>query len=129
MKTYRDLRVWQASMQLAKVVHITVKTFPRFETYGICAQMRSASQSVPSNIAEGHARDSTRDFIRHLAFARGSLAELQTQCLMALEFEYLSGERCDQVIALSEEISKMLCALQQSLRKRLDRESSLNPDL
>src|SRR4051794_28308447 len=73
---FRDLRVWQAAMGLVTAVYQLTQTFPREETYGLAGQMRRAAVSVPSNIAEGHAREHLREYLHHLSIAQGSLAEL-----------------------------------------------------
>jgi four helix bundle protein len=81
--THRDLLVWQDSMKLVSVTYSLTKTLPREEAFGLVSQMQRAAVSVPSNIAEGAARGSTREFRQFLTIARGSLAELETQVLVA----------------------------------------------
>ena len=80
--SYRDLVVWQKSMELTEEIYRLVKTLPREETYGLSDQMRRAAVSVPSNIAEGHGRNSEKEFIRFLCMAKGSVFELETQILL-----------------------------------------------
>ncbi len=74
VKSYRDLRVWQAGMDLAERVYRLTEAFPRHETYGLAGQVQRAAVSVPSNIAEGHAREHTREYLHHLSMAQGSLS-------------------------------------------------------
>jgi four helix bundle protein len=120
MYNYRELRVWQAGMELAKEVYLLTREFPGHEIYGLTSQLRRAVVSVPANIAEGHSRDSTKEFLRHLAVARGSLAEVETFLLLAQELGYASGEFLTTLLKKYEEESKMLNALQQSLKKKLN---------
>lgn len=83
MRDHRDLEVWQRAMDLAADVYQVTAKFPKGEQFGLCSQMRRAAVSVPSNISEGAARRTTRDFVAFLHTARGSLAELETQILLA----------------------------------------------
>lgn len=94
IKTFRDLIAWQKAITLAKEVYKATSLMPDSERFGLTAQMRRAAVSVPSNIAEGHGRQSLPDYIRFLKTSRGSLMELQTQLLLAqdLGFIRLTGE-------------------------------------
>jgi four helix bundle protein len=76
--SYRDLTVWQAAMKLVKHVYEQTGRFPSNEQFGLTSQLRRAAVSIPSNIAEGHARESTKEYLHHVSFALGSLAELET---------------------------------------------------
>ena len=78
IKSYRDLRVWQAGMDLVVRVYRLTQGFPTHELYGLTSQMRRAAVSIPSNIAEGHTRESSKEYLHHLSIAQGSLAELET---------------------------------------------------
>ena len=77
--SYRDLRVWQAGIDLVEQVYRVTLEFPRREMFGLASQMQRAAVSIPSNIAEGHIRQHSREYLQHVAIAHGSLAELQTQ--------------------------------------------------
>lgn len=90
MRKHQQLRVWQESMELVVAVYTLTSTFPASERYGLASQMQRAAVSVPSNIAEGAARGSKADFLRFLHIARGSLSELETQCLIAQRLGYNS---------------------------------------
>ena len=117
IQNYRDLIVWQKAMDLAEEIHRLSKTFPREELYGLTSQIRRAAVSVPSNIAEGHARQSTAEFRNFLSISLGSLAEVDTQQLLAQRFEYLTPEQATKATQLMEEIAKMLHSLRAKLAK------------
>jgi four helix bundle protein len=102
-------------MELVKEVYLIVRKLPKEETYSLSDQMRRAAVSIPSNIAEGQARDSTKEFAHFLAIARGSKAELQTQLLICVEIGYLANTDITEAMKLSEEVGKMLTALMQKL--------------
>ena len=107
--SYRNLIVWQKSMQFAKVVYSLVKLIPEIEKYALSDQIRRAVASIPSNIAEGCGRATNRDYAHFLSIARGSLYETMTQLEMAKEFGYL--ESIDEAETLAAEISRMLTTL------------------
>jgi four helix bundle protein len=115
IKTYKDLIVWQKAMDLAEQTYKLTKGFPKEETYGLTSQLRRAVVSVPSNIAEGQARQSTAEFKNFLSIAQGSLAEVETQLLLAIRFEYLTQQQAAPALSLREEISKMLASLRSKL--------------
>ena len=85
--SYRDLAVWQRGMQLAEDVYRLTALFPPEERFGLTSQLRRATTSIPANIAEGHSRSSTKDFLRHLSIAVGSLAEVTTFIELAERLE------------------------------------------
>ena len=92
IRSHRDLRVWQLGVNLAEVIYVATRSFPKEELYGLARQLRCASISVPSNIAEGHSRRSTSDYIQFLKIARGSCAELETQLIISKNLNYLNSE-------------------------------------
>ena len=117
-KSYKELIVWQKSMELAEKVYLLVKALPKEETYALSDQIRRAAVSIPSNIAEGHARQSQKEFLQFLCIARGSRAELETQLLLARRlgyFETVSSELYDATMILLDEISRMLFSLTSKL--------------
>lgn len=118
MRSHRDLEVWQKAMDLARVVYAMTKGFPVDERFGLTNQVRRAAVSVPSNIAEGAARGSKADFIRFLRIALGSLAEVETQVLLAVDFGYVTG--CDPVVALLGETRRLACGLIHHLESQSD---------
>lgn len=89
-RKHHDLQAWQLAIQMVKDVYALTANFPPSETYGLAQQMRRSAVSVPSNIAEGAARNSTKEFLHFLGIARGSLSELETQIVIAREIGYLS---------------------------------------
>ena len=89
MQNHRDLRVWRDGIDLVKQVYEITRQFPEEERFGLIAQMRRAAVSIPSNIAEGAARNSRADFARLVAIARGSVAELETQSIIAVQLGYI----------------------------------------
>jgi len=117
-KNYRELTVWQEGMKLAKAVYKLTEKFPRQETYALADQIRRAVVSVPSNIAEGQARKAPGDFRRFLHIALGSLAEVDTQLILAQEFGYLSKEDINILDEQIQGLRKKLYALINSLPAR-----------
>jgi len=113
--SYKALVVWQKGMGLAKQVYQLTETFPASEKYGLVAQMRRAGVSVPSNIAEGQARRSRREFAQFVSHAEGSAAELETQLILSTELGYCTGGRVQETLDLIEEVRKMLWALRRRL--------------
>ncbi len=117
-RNYRDLVVWQNGIKIAKAVYKLAEKFPKHETYALADQIRRAVVSVPSNIAEGQARKSPGDFRRFLYIALGSLAEVDTQLILAQEFGYLTKEDIDAMDIQIQELRKKLYALINSLPAR-----------
>lgn len=118
INSYKDLIVWQKAMDLAQEIYRLTKSFPKEELYGLTSQLRRAAVSVPSNIAEGQARQGTAEFLNFLSIAQGSLAEVHTQLLLAQRFQYLQPPDAVRAAALIEEISKMLSSLRAKLATR-----------
>jgi four helix bundle protein len=117
-KNYRELIVWQEGIKLAKAVYKLTEKFPRQETYALADQIRRAVVSVPSNIAEGQARKAPGDFRRFLHISLGSLAEVDTQLVLAQEFGYLSREDLSLLDEQIQGLRKKLYALINSLPAR-----------
>ena len=108
IKTFRDLFVWQKAMNLVLAVYEITKKFPQEELYGLTAQIRKSAVSIPSNIAEGHGRKSTKDYVRFLYIAVGSLFELQTQLEIGSNLKYVTRDKFDLAYESSREIERML---------------------
>ena len=107
--SYKELVVWQKSMVLVKEIYSLSESFPEYERFGLTNQIRKSSISIPSNIAEGWGRLSTKKYIQFLRISRGSLFELETQILIAIELNYINDNEISQ--NLITEISKMLNSL------------------
>ncbi len=117
VKSYKDLLVWQKSMSLVFEVYRIIKNLPKEELYALSSQIRRSAVSIPSNIAEGQQRNSTKEFINFLSIAKGSNAELQTQLMICVGLNYLSKEETETAMQLSNEVGKMLNALIDKLRQ------------
>ena len=118
-KGYRDLLVWQKGIALVKEVYSLTKGFPDEERFGLISQMPRAAVSIPSNIAEGQARHTTREFFLSISHAEGSLAELDTQMTICTELGFCRGTmaaHAESVLQLAEELRRML----NSLRRKLE---------
>ena len=118
---YRDLDVWNESMNLAADVYELTGSFPREEMFGMTSQMRRASVSVAANIAEGYGRQQTRSFIQFLRISQGSLKEVETLVLLAGRVGLVGGEPVERVMARCQRIGKMLVGLVRKLDLKEDR--------
>jgi four helix bundle protein len=118
IRGYRDLLVWRKAMDWVEGVYEATSHWPRDERFGLISQIRRAAVSVASNIAEGAARRSTGEFIQFLGISRGSLAEAETQLLLAERLGYLPDSDADALLGAAEEISRMLVALIISLKAK-----------
>lgn len=123
VKSYRDLKVWENGIRLCKQVYAITQKMPKEEMYGLTSQIRRAAVSIPSNIAEGSARGSTREFMRFVTIAMGSLAELETQLYLAVELNFIEVEPTQFVLKETDVLGKMLRKLHQSLSGRLLQDS------
>ena len=111
INSYRDLVVWKRSMELVMEIYKLVQYLPNEETYALSSQIRRAAVSIPSNIAEGNGRASTKDYARFLSMARGSKYELETQLLICERLNYLTKEQISKAMCISDEIGRMLNVL------------------
>jgi four helix bundle protein len=118
-RSYRDLIVWQLAMELAKQVYVVTASFPKDELYGLTSQLRRCSVSIPSNIAEGHARESSKEFLHHVSIALGSLAELETQVTLSGNFHYISPSMVGELLAAADQLGRKLRGLQKSIRAKV----------
>lgn len=116
-QTYRGLVVWQKAMQLVTEIYKLTENFPRTETFGLRSQLRRATISVPSNIAEGQGRDSSKEFCHHLSIAYGSLTEAETQIQIASNLAYISEDDASELMLKCNEVGRLLNGLLRSLRK------------
>lgn len=117
MKTHKDLIVWKKSLDFVEEIYRISDVFPNDEKFGLTSQIRRASVSVPSNIAEGAARNSTKEFIRFLYISLGSLSEVETQLIIATRLHYVKNS----IENIIEEIRKLLLALIKSLTSKLSK--------
>jgi four helix bundle protein len=115
-QSYKDLQVWQKSIALCTQVYKICETFPRSELYGLADQMKRAAVSVPSNIAEGQGRQHRKEFLHFASVANGSLAELDTQRIIAENLRLITPEISSQLDANITEVRKMLYALAAKLK-------------
>lgn len=115
IKDFKDLIVWQKAMDLVQEVYRLVKKLPKEELFALSDQIRRSAISIPSNIAEGQGRNSTKEFIQFLSIAKGSKSELETQLLLSVKINYLNESDIETSINLINEIGKMINVLQKSL--------------
>ncbi len=115
ISSYRDLIVWQKSVDLVTDIYAATSTFPRHEVFGLTSQLRRSAVSVPSNVAEGQGRATKGEFIQFLSHARGSLFELETQVWIAKKLGYLSPDSSLALEKHAEEVARILNGLLTSL--------------
>ena|ERR1700694_462069 len=114
-QSYKDLVVWQKGIALAKLIYKITGKFPSEEKFGLVSQMRRAAVSIPSNIAEGQARHTTGEFIQFISHAEGSVAELNTQLILAVELNFYSSDASAPASELIEDLRRMLNGLRRKL--------------
>lgn len=119
LKSFRDLRVWQLAMELVEIIYRLTQNFPKHEIYGLTSQIQRAAVSVPSNIAEGHTREHTKEFLHHLSMAQASLAELETQLEIALRLKYLATSELEPILERVVSLGKQQYALRNALLRRI----------
>ena len=117
-QSYKDLVVWQKGIELAKLIYKVTAQFPGEEKFGLVSQMRRAAVSIPSNIAEGQARHTTGEFIQFISHGEGSVAELETQIILAVELEFCAKNAVLSACELLDEIRRMLNGLRRKLATR-----------
>ncbi|MFN0729160.1 four helix bundle protein [Polaribacter gochangensis] len=118
MKTFRDLLVWQKSMNFVTEIYKVSKLFPKDENFGLTSQIRRSAVSIPSNISEGYGREGMKDYLRFLNIAMASLFELQTQLEIAYNLEYIKKDKFDCLYELSREIERMLSSFIRTIKSR-----------
>lgn len=120
VESYQDLLVWQKAMDLVVECYRLTQRFPANELYGLTSQIRRAAVSVPANIAEGFGRWHSKDFVRFLLNANGSLKEVETHLLISERLNFLQRPEMQKAMGLSEELGRMLAALRQKLTTQRD---------
>ena len=121
MRTHKDLEVWKEAVQLVTQIYEVIKGFPKEELYGLISQIRRSAVSIPSNIAEGAARNSEKEFIQFLYISLGSLSELETELIISKNLGYLKDEKEITLMQQIDSIRKMLSGLIHSIKKRQNR--------
>jgi four helix bundle protein len=119
---FRELRAWQLGMELAEHVYLLTDSFPKSETYGMTSQIRRSAISIPSNLAEGHGRTSSKEFLHFIAIAYGSICELETQILLSHRLKYIDIPDSETVLALLIETSKTIRGLQKAIKERIEKD-------
>jgi four helix bundle protein len=115
-QSYQDLIAWQKAMEFVMEIYRNTKNFPRDEIYGLAAQLRRSSVSIPASIAEGQARYSAAEFHNLLGRARGALVEVETEIILAQNLEYLTQEQGKRLLAKASELGKILNGLAGAIR-------------
>jgi len=113
--SYCDLEVWQEAIKLAKNIYKITEPFPARETYGLSLQLRRSAVSIASNLAEGQARNSPREFLYFINISLGSLAELETQLIIAKEINLIDEDILEAILELTRKITKMAHGLKKHL--------------
>jgi len=125
MSSYKDLIAWQKEMELVASIYDASDGFPSHEQFGLVSQLRRAAVSVPSDIAEGKAHYSNRDFVRFLRHSLGPLAEIETQVLTAQQRKYLDSEKVTKLVQKIDELGRILSGLINSLQSKAAQDSGL----
>lgn len=116
---YNDLQAWQKAMDFVDSIYALTAKFPKDEIYGLCSQVRRSAVSIAANLAEGCTRSSTKEFIRFVEVALGSLAESETHLIIAFRQKYMDKDSLDSLLEQGAEVGRMMSGLRSSLEKRL----------
>ena len=127
IKSFRDLIVWQKAMDLVALTYRIAQRLPQHETFGLRLQMERAAVSIPANIAEGHARGLTGEYLHHLAYSAGSVAELETHFEICVRLQYLKREEIEEPLRLCDEVSRMVRTLISKLKRLRAGSGNLTP--
>lgn len=119
VKSYKDLMVWQKAMDMTSLVYRVTAELPADERFGLISQARRAAVSVPANLAEGHRRSSTKDFLRFVSIAAGSLAEVETLIELSVRLYSIQSSSLEELVSSADEVGRMIRGLQQALESRL----------
>ena len=119
IRNYRDLKVWQVGVELTMGVYEFTRGFPNYERYGLASQLQRAAVSIPANVAEGHGRSTTKQFLYHVSVARGSVCELETLLTIAQQLEYDNRDTIADVLEQCDRVGRMLTNLRKRLKAKL----------
>ena len=119
IKSYQDLIVWQKSVLLVTDIYTITKTFPQDERFGITSQLNRAAVSIPTNIAEGWGRETSKNYLQFLRISRGSIMEVQTLLIITKNLNYISEEKFDILRNKTEEVGKILQGLIKSIIEKI----------
>ena len=119
IKSYQDLIVWQKSVLLVTDIYTITKTFPQDERFGITSQLNRAAVSIPTNIAEGWGRETSKNYLQFLRISRGSIMEVQTLLIISKNLNYISEEKFDILRNKTEEVGKILQGLIKSINEKI----------
>ena len=119
MHNFRELRIWQESMQIAKAVYIETANFPFNEKFGLTSQINRSVVSIASNIAEGAGRNSDKEFNQFLGIALGSAFELETQLILEQSFGFIQKQNFDEIINQIQRVQKIINAFKASINKKV----------
>ena len=125
METHKDLRVWQQSIEMVTSIYLMTQSFPKEETFGLVSQLRRASVSVPSNIAEGYARGTDKEKLHFLRISSGSMSEVETQLMLSLNLGYIDQEKYNKLSETVTSVWKQLNSLISSIKNRLTPQEQL----
>jgi four helix bundle protein len=121
VRSYRDLRVWQAAMDLVVASYSLTRDMPAAERYGLVVQTQRSAVSVAANIAEGHGREHLGEYIHHLSIANGSLMELETEIQIGVRLGYVASGASEPVLSAAASVGRMLAGLTAKLKTRARR--------
>jgi four helix bundle protein len=128
VRSFKDLIVWQKSIDLIDDIYRLTRQFPKSETYSLSSQFQRAAVSVAANIAEGNGRESTKEYIHHLSYSLGSLAEVETYLVVSVRLGYADQLAVTPIESKANEIGRMLRSLQKALRTKLRRDDDDQPN-
>ncbi len=120
LKDYRELIAWQRAVDLVEMIYRMTADFPKTEVYALTSQIRRAAVSIPSNVAEGQGRRTTRDFLYFLSVANGSLKEVETQIIVSQRLGFLDEHKKSKLIDLTTEVGRLISGLRKSLEQKHD---------
>jgi four helix bundle protein len=119
INSFKDLKAWQLGMDVTECVYRLTENFPKSEIYGLSSQMRRSAVSIPSNLAEGQGRESSKEFLHFIAISIGSICELETQLLIAHRLNYAPSIDIESIITKLAETGRMIRGLQKSIKAKL----------